>query len=322
MPGIASAKTIRMIFETSFGKNGPSTAASATGGSAANGTIGEYTISDGTVTSQTPTLVPGLSLSGPTIQVTDMAGIAVSGNNLLFANTAMNTIGQYNLMNGAETTLVTGLHAPVGIAVEGDKLFVVNRGNGSVGEYTISGGTVTNSNPALITGLTAPVGIAVSGDNLFVQSKKKADTISEYNATTGATMKPVLVTGVHKLEGIAVQGSDLFFVDHKGTIGEYNLMTGVHTPLVSSGLKSPIGIAANGSDLFVVDHKGTIADYTILDGTVVSSNLTLITGLNGPEGIAVVSTIESVPDASSTWTLLLLGLAAMFGLKPLLRTQA
>jgi hypothetical protein len=49
-------------------------------------------------------------------------------------------------------------------------------------------------------------------------------------------------------------------------------------------------------------------------------NASLISGLNQPTDIVIVS--ASVADASSTWTLLLLALTATFGLKALLRRSA
>jgi hypothetical protein len=108
-------------------------------------------------------------------------------------------------------------------------------------------------------------------------------------------------------------------------IGEYNATTGAKVALFNTGLKSPIGIAfdhavpGDQGQLFVVDKaSGTISEYDAATGATIPF---LVTGLSGPTGIAIVTT-SSVPDASSTWTLLLLGLAAMFGLNPLLRRPA
>ena len=89
-------------------------------------------------------------------------------------------------------------------------------------------------------------------------------------------------------------------------------------PALISGLTFPTDIAVAGNDLFVVSsNTGTIGKYTISGETV---DPALISGLNDPTDIAVVS--ASVPDASSTWALLLLALTATFGLKPLLRRAA
>jgi hypothetical protein len=78
-----------------------------------------------------------------------------------------------------------------------------------------------------------------------------------------------------------------------------------------SGLDGPGGIAVFGGHLFVTSFRtGTIGEYTISGEAV---NASLISGLNDPTGIVIVS--GSVPDASSTFTLLLLALTATFGLK-------
>jgi hypothetical protein len=111
----------------------------------------------------------------------------------------------------------------------------------------------------------------------------------------------------------------LFVVNHgNGTISEYTTSGVLVNPMLVKGLHGPEGIAVSGEDLFVVNHgNGTISEYTT-SGVLV--NPMLVKGLHGPVGIAVVS--ASVPDTSSTWTLLLLGLTATFGLKPLLRRPA
>jgi len=78
------------------------------------------------------------------------------------------------------------------------------------------------------------------------------------------------------------------------------------------------GIALSDENLFVTDAiRGTIGKYTT---SGIPVDATLVSGLNQPVGIAVV--FPSVADRSSTWTLLLLGGAAAFGLNPLLRRRA
>jgi DNA-binding beta-propeller fold protein YncE len=328
-PTPAQAIIMRMIFETSAGVNIPTTGQSVTAGSelatAGPGTIGEYTF--GTmVTAMKPTLVSGLSTPSRADN-TDMAGIAVSGDKLFVANFGTGTISGFNT-SGVKLKLdISGLKQPLGIAVsgDGDDLFVATKG-GTISEFTTLGAQV---NLNLITGLKAPIGIAVSGEDLFVASMTKGGTIGEYTTSGGKsvlinTINTGKTAGLHNLEGIAVGGGDLFVVDHKGVVGEYNAKTGalLKPALVRTGLKNPIGIAVDQGDLFVVNHTGgkngfgTIAEFDATTGKPIAT--TLVSGLNGPSGIVIVP----VPDASSTWTLLLLGLAAMFGLKPLLRTPA
>jgi len=63
-----------------------------------------------------------------------------------------------------------------------------------------------------------------------------------------------------------------------------------------------------------VPGGGTIGKYTTSGATV---NPALISGLTHPDFLAV-----AVPDASSSWTLLLLGLMATLGLRVMLRQPA
>jgi PEP-CTERM motif len=81
-----------------------------------------------------------------------------------------------------------------------------------------------------------------------------------------------------------------------------------------SGLTFPGAIAVSGDKLFVVNpFANTVGEYTTSGATV---NASLISGLNNPAAIAVAS--DSVPEPSSSWTLLL-GLTVLFGIKSLLR---
>ena len=137
-------------------------------------------------------------------------------------------------------------------------------------------------NPALFSGLDFPVSIAVSEGNLFV-ANFYGGTVGEYAEHVGATVNPALISGLSFPSSIAVSGGNLF-------IGTFDF--GPET--------------------------GTIGEYNATTGATV--NASLISGLHQPVGIAVVS--ASVPEVSSTWTLLLLALAATFGISPLLRRQA
>jgi hypothetical protein len=283
-------------------------------GTIGNGTIGVYTTSGATVNSA---LVSGLDLP---------FGIALSGGNLFVAGAKFIspgnwTIGKYNATTRAtvNSALVSGLATPTGLALSEGNLFVSQLGG--VGEYTTSGATV---NSALVSGLFAPNGIAVSGGKLFV-ADTNTFTIGVYNAITGATVNSALVSGVIGVFGIAVSGNNLFVVNDD-RIGVYNATTGAPiNPAFISGLDGPAYLALSGGSLFVTSIgsfpflNGTIGEYNATTGAPVNS--TLISGLDQPAGI-VVATPTSVPDASSSWTLLLLGLTATLGLKPLLRRAA
>jgi len=273
------------------------------------GTIGEYTTSGLTVNAA---LISGLNHP---IQ------IAVSGSNLFVVSAGSGTIGEYTTSGATvNAALITGLNNPAGIAVSGSSMFVVSafpatlaQEFGSIGEYTTSGATVNASLIPLVP--QNPYAIAVSGSNMFVTqnclsvascSPTVGGTIGKYT-TSGGTVNTALVPSypgaLADAFGIAVSGTHLFVSFFGGsTISEFT--TGgatVNASLIRAGLSAPDGIAIDGSDLFVANFgSNTVGEYTTSGATV---NASLITGLNSPEGIAVVA---ATPEPSS---LTLLGLA-------------
>ena len=73
--------------------------------------------------------------------------------------------------------------------------------------------------------------------------------------------------------------------------------------------------------IFVTNFQGnTIGEYNATTGATINSSF-ISSGLNDPVGI-VVSSRSSVPDASPTLTLLLLGVGATFGLNLLLHRRS
>jgi hypothetical protein len=220
--------------------------------------------------------------------------------------------------------LITGLNYPLGIAVSGGNLFVAS-GEGpmselsKIGKYTTSGATV---NPSLIPELGLISDIAVSGDKVFVVDYID-NLVAEYT-TSGALVNPDLITGLFDPSGIAISGDKLFItssgtdLNQIATVGEYTTSGVPVNPTLITVPNYPLGagIAVSGENLFIASFDfststGTIGEYTTSGAT---ANPSLISGLSFAPSIAVVS--ASAPDASSTWTLLLLGLTATFGLKP------
>jgi hypothetical protein len=93
----------------------------------------------------------------------------------------------------------------------------------------------------------------------------------------------------------------------------------INSSFISSGLSGPNGIALSGGNLFVANFAGNaIGEYNATTGATINSSF--ISGLNGPTGI-VVRSPSSVPDASPTLILLLLGIGATFGLNLLLHRR-
>jgi hypothetical protein len=165
--------------------------------------------------------------------------------------------------------------------------------------------------------------VAISGTNLFVTNVQGPNpstvtaSVGEY-ATSGDVINASLVAHPNEAFGVAVLGNYLFASNFGGgSISEYDATTGALLDgSFLSNLKQPVDLTTFGSDLFVVNYgggqgefsDGSVGEYTLdpSDGTVTSSNPDLITGLDGPFGVAVVA----VPEASTTTLLLFcLGLA-------------
>jgi len=122
---------------------------------------------------------------------------------------------------------------------------------------------------------------------------------------------------------IPVTGRAQIFVTNIGnnTIGEYNATTGatINSSFISSGLSNPRGIVLSGGNLFVANRgNDTVGEYNATTGATINSSF-ISSGLNNPAGIVVRS---SVPDASPTLILLLLGVGATFGLNLLLQRRS
>ena len=274
-------------------------------GEANSGTIGEYTLSGAPVN---PALISGLNF--PT-------AITVSGGNLFVATQdptqTFTVISEYTTSGTlVNSSLISGLSSVAGIAVSGGNLFLTHNFAGTIGKYTTSGMTV---DAALVSGLNDPIPIATDGDNLFV-GDTAVDTLHKY--TTSGT--PVNDIHIPSPLGIALSGENLFvstfvFGGGNGTIGEYTTSLATVNSALISGLGSNGAIAVSGNNLFV-SFNGTVAEYTTSGETV---NAALISGLTALGGIAVAT--QPVPDLSSMWMLLLLGLTAVFGFRLFLCRQ-
>jgi hypothetical protein len=161
-------------------------------------------------------------------------------------------------------------------------------------------------------------------DDLFVTS---GTTVSEYvvNAASGALQSSyTLITGLANAEGIAVSNGDLFIASTGGNIGaptstsgfvnEYTISgstANLLTPDLITGLNNPLALAISGNNLYVANRDGTgstpppdgsVGEYTISNGSVSSSNASLITGLYETAGVAVSGSNLYVLDDGNNGT--------------------
>lgn len=162
---------------------------------------------------------------------------------------------------------------------------------GNIAEYSTAGASL---NVPLVSGLPAFAcqWIGLSGSDLFV-TNGNTNAIDEYT-TSGNLVNSTatLISGLNSPTGITASGSDLFFINGNNTIDEYTTSgTLVHAFSVS-GMNFPEGIAVSQSgsefNVFVANSgNNTIGQYTLSGTTVVSSTPSLISGLSGPQNVAV-----------------------------------
>jgi len=158
--------------------------------------VGAYNATTGAVINAS--FITGLGLDSTP------AGLALSGNNLLVAD-SFDHVQEYNATTGAaiNTSFIT-MPGVVAILLSGNTLYAASASNGGlISEYNATTGTAINAN--FIVNGGGNVGLALSGNDLFV-SRSNA-TVNEYNATTGALITgnfiPPLATATNA-NGIAV----------------------------------------------------------------------------------------------------------------------
>ena len=175
---------------------------------------------------------------------------------------------------------------------------------GVVSEYDAKTGGAINA--SFITGLNEPVGLALLGDKLFV-TNSGVSTVGKYDATTGAPINASFITGLKQPAGLALLGNTLFVANSRaGTVGKYDAATTMGVAINASfitGLNGPAGLAVkrHGDErehdegdakrdhdtLFVANSgAGTVGEYDAKTGGAI--NVSFITGLNGPAGLALL----------------------------------
>jgi len=137
-----------------------------------------------------------------------------------------------------------------------------------------------------------------STSRLYV-SEYGANTVGEYNATTGAAINASLITGLNGPCGIALSGNNLFVVNIGGTVGKYNATTGaaINANLIT-GLDGPIGLALSDGALYVASSEsGVVGKYKASTGAAINANF--ITGLGSPERVEVSGNTLYIVSADS-----------------------
>lgn len=224
-----------------------------------------------------------------------MFALTLSAQAQIFTANAAGTngIGAYGFDGSTiNAAYIPNLSAPQGLAILGSTIFVANSASfaplaGSIGAYNLDGSTV---NASLVSNLDAAYGLAASNNTLFVSSFNM-NTVSAYNATTGAPVGGfTTITSLSNPSGLAATDSVLYVSSVSGgTVTAFNTADGSILGSFSgiSGLSGPMGLAVAGSSLFVANQgDGTIGKYDSATGSVIDADF--ISGLAAaqPTGLA------------------------------------
>ena len=194
-------------------------------------------------------------------------------------------VGIYNPSTGAAINAVFASEiVPYGLLLSGNTLYVADSVS-RVTAYNINTGAVNTSfgNAGSITGVGFPQGLAISGNTLYVPDSEN-NTVTTYNATTGAALGLTINTGSGP-SGIAVANNTLYVANTTGgRVVGYNATTGVPTGL-SIAVTGPLGLAIQGSTLYVGSTAGTVTKYNASTGAAIPFTNPITGGV--PRGIVV-----------------------------------
>ncbi len=242
----------------------------------------------------------------------DPEGLAFdSSGNLYVANYGNSTIMKFSASGGVlssnGTVFASGgeMYGPVGLAFDGSgNLYVANNENDTIEKFNSSGG----GGPFANTWTEGPEGLAIdSAGNVYVA----IPYASNYGNNTIEVFNPLGVDGAVAdwayPYGLAFDSKGNLYVDSSNDGNILNLSKGTR---VASGLDFPIGLAFDsGGNLYVANSgNGTIDEFNTNGVETVFAS-----GLSSPQFIAI-----QVPEPA-TWALLVLGVAALLGNRPLRR---
>jgi virginiamycin B lyase len=214
-------------------------------------------------------------------------GVAVDGAHVYWANLAAGTIGRANLDgSGVNQSFIPGAGQPSGVAVDGGHIYWSDEnggatGNGRIGRANLDGSGVT---PAFIPGLNVPDGVAVTSARIY-WANNGSDSIGSALIGGGSVNNNFITTAVSTPSGIATDGTSLYW----GNLGDASIgkatVAGSGPQEVVFGLDSPTSVAVDAAHLYWTSYDANEIGRSALDGS--SPNDAFITGLSGPNGLAV-----------------------------------
>lgn len=269
--------------------------------------------------------IVGYNLNGSSANISisdsnEPCGVAAYGGDIY----AINSYGTVSEYTDSGTTVNASLiynynENPEAIAVTSGGIYLGGAEGGYIQKFPLRGGGYVFNSGGFIGDPNDPISFAITSSNIFVLnaitngSPGAGGSIAEFNLDgTAASSNPSsqIITGLQSPVGLAVSGSNVFFTEQfVNSVFDFNTTTNTLTTLISdavtsnANLSDPAQLAVDGSNLYVVNAgNGTVGEFTT-SGDVV--NASLITGIGGVTGIAIVDAPE--PSVWSMVLLLMLG---------------
>ena len=212
--------------------------------------------------------------------------LLVQNGNQISAFNFDGTIIKSNFITVPGTTYLQG------VAVGGGYIYVADNSVGVVRQYNLDGSVAKN----LLFHVQAPEGIVIEGTNVYVAQYGNGK-VGNY-AINGTTISASLINAGVGCTGIAICETNVFVTTFSGVF-KYGLNGAQDTNFVIIPPRPQIsGIAINGTNLFVAFYgAGQVGEYAF-DGS--TKNAALISGLNSPNGIAILNNVIYVSSDNGT----------------------
>lgn len=205
----------------------------------------------------------------------------------IYVVTQTGNLGEYSLSGEAiNPSLYSGFQHPYAMVADSSGIFVGDFGTQTVTKVSFDG-SLQLSFP-----VAGGVGLALYGEQLYVANAND-NTISVYNATTGALISgSFITTGISGPRNMTFDQSGNLYVANAGTssISKFNGVTG---ELISdsfiTGITTPFGLTIDDDILYVSDFAFTgskVTRHQLSDGSLIGTPIT-VPDTTGATGISV-----------------------------------
>jgi 6-phosphogluconolactonase (cycloisomerase 2 family) len=256
---------------------------------------------------------PIAQIQGSNTGINFPAGIALDGSGKLYVTNPSGSSGSVTVYaahaSGNATPIATisgsntGLNYPAAVAVDGSGTLYVANANGHTITVYPAGANGNASPTATIsgshTGLLGPDGVALGSGNLYV-ANYGTNSITVYAAAATGDETPAATisgtgTGLNGPRGLALASGNLYVANGANSITAYAAgASGNASPTVtisgsSTGLSFPAAVAVDGSgNRYVANQGGGITIYAAAATGNASPTATIVSGLNVPQGVALL----------------------------------